>query len=94
MNIREEFEVWAVTEDGGLTKDDLRWMDGRQTYYWASARMMWDAWKASRAAIEVELPKDCDVQVYSESGITILDSGYSRIQLVRAIESSGVKVKP
>jgi hypothetical protein len=49
--MREEFEKWAVTEDGGLVAANLRWMEGRQTYYWAAARMMWDAWKAANKSL-------------------------------------------
>lgn len=92
MSMREEFEAWSANHDylGGI--DLHKAVSG--DYADMDLQHAWESWQASRQNIVIELPKDHDIQVYSESGITILDSGYSHIQLVRAIEAAGVKVKP
>ena len=98
MTIREEFEKWAVTEDGELVVADLRWMDGRQTYYWAAARIMWDAWKASRASLVIELPPSYPAPEDPEFALddSHMDAYHAangmRHACSKFIEAAGVKV--
>ena len=56
--IREEFEVWA--EKQGCATE--RYSDDDHGYVFADTDECWNAWKASRAALCVELPQPelCD----------------------------------
>lgn len=49
--MREEFEAWAKDEDHLVLKDND---DGE--YIFRHVRYAWQSWKASRAALCVELP--------------------------------------
>ena len=51
--MREEFEVWAISDMGYMV---ARAGDGYKCDYMNTA---WLAWKASRAALRVELPENC-----------------------------------
>ena len=51
--IREEFEAWAISDMGYMV---ARAGDGYKCDYMNTA---WLAWKASRAALCVELPENC-----------------------------------
>lgn len=94
--MREEFEVWVLAGPDALEPADLRWMDGRNTYYWAITRCMWEAWQASRESLAIELPGCADTGV--DTGGWPLDSGSHRINKVigqcrEAIRAAGVKTK-
>lgn len=97
MNIdkmREEFEAWAVAGDNALVNEDLRFMESRATYYFATTRYMWEAWQASRAAIEVELPCEDNTRCYTvadEAKQEAYNQGLGECRY--AIESLGLKVK-
>jgi len=51
--IREEFEAWAISDMGYMV---ARVGDGYKCDYMNTA---WLSWKASRAALCVELPENC-----------------------------------
>ena len=51
--IREEFEYWAISDMGYMV---ARAGDGYKCDYMNTA---WLSWKASRAALCVELPESC-----------------------------------
>lgn len=87
--MREDFEKWAETHhrrvgnwyerDGGMF--ELR-LDGTYWVSWLESEFV--AWQASRAAIEVELPRQHGVH-------------YPRMftdEVRASIESLGLKVKP
>lgn len=82
--MREDFEAWTAYRCMPLL---------RQGAGYASERtgMAWSAWQASRAAIEVELPKVSHYFDQSEYPHTcaMLDR-----DLRASIESLGLKVKP
>lgn len=71
--MHEEFESWW-----GKQKSISPYIKGE----------MRTAWVASRAAIEIELPK----MIYWGSSESM--EGYDTEEIVRAIESAGLKVKP
>ena len=82
--MREEFEAWYVKkfelDEDQAGENLVRFPDDR-TKYWPHAQTLWEAWQASRAAIEVELPPEfCDGRITWTSAM-------------RAIEASGLKVK-
>ena len=76
--MREDFEVWA-SDRLGLTTKKL----SSGLYQSFGMHTAWEAWQASRAAIEVELPAKLE---YTGSGSAI-DA------CKEAIESLGLKVK-
>lgn len=51
--MREEFEAWAISDMGYMV---ARAGDGYKCDYMNTA---WISWKASRAALCVELPENC-----------------------------------
>lgn len=93
MNIekmRSEFEAWCKGEypnsHFGICKkeDGYRFSVGQ--YIDANVHIRWDAWQASRAAIEVELPEHFEYDNPGEAFPAIKDCR-------KAIESLGIKVK-
>lgn len=61
--MREEFEVWAESQNVSILRDG-------ETYYHHTSHHMWYAWKASRAALVVELPPNrIATDVYMEDEV-------------------------
>lgn len=89
--MREEFEAWFESA--------VKAVEEKIPANYSSAmrfckETMWHGWQASRESLVIELPENHDVFTWSESGITILDSGYSDGAITKAIEAAGLKVKP
>lgn len=81
--MREEFEAWYLRRFG---KCDLK-------SSWAMER--WEAWQASRAAIEVELPEQRNVPDRDCWARTnALGYNTANHECRTSIESLGLKVKP
>ena len=57
--MREEFEVWAISCEMCTYLDDDEYR--HQSTEWA-----WRAWKASRAALYVELPDNLNGEYYAD----------------------------
>lgn len=72
----EQFEEWIGSQDGM----------GLMAYSDAST-IAWEAWQASREAIEIELP--AVIWDMSEDG----SQHYDRDDVIDAIQSVGIKVK-
>ena len=88
ITMQQQFEGWARSQCMQLKKDGVV-----TTYAYERTDLAWNAWQASRAAIEVELPKRCSETFGAwreDPDGEILD--YSRT--IVAIESLGLKVKP
>ena len=90
---REQFEEWYM-ENWGHTEDDHETLferepDCPEDYYRFGVRLAHHAWQASRAAIEIELPR---AKYYGDhwSGDWALDPEL----VVDSINEAGVKVKP
>lgn len=83
--LRKQFEKWCQCERNGvILKIGI---DGE--YNSRESQIMWEAWQASRAAIEIELPKnkwhpcDCiDVVV-----------AYDKDDIDQCIRAAGLRVK-
>ena len=58
--MREEFELW-LSDSGQLS---MREDDGE--YSFQHTRFAWESWKASRAALVVELPSDINGEYYAD----------------------------
>ncbi len=52
--VREEFEAWFADVEGFKPEKS-----SDVGYHYEPADYMWNAWKASRAALRVELPENC-----------------------------------
>ncbi|ELY6206683.1 hypothetical protein SNQ34_000600 [Cronobacter sakazakii] len=77
---REQFEKW-MSDDG---KYSLAIEKTGEDYILATTRVQWEAWKASRAEVEIELPDVCAWNLCE-----LLDKKY----VVKAISDAGLKVK-
>lgn len=77
-DMREEFEAWHHAEFGYvIAEEDDPAQDGQ-------CAERWKTWKASRAALRVDLPRvifDEDLQAY-------------RDECVEALQQAGIEVKP
>jgi len=95
--MREEFEVAYIRDlVGSSTKDAPLWLergtDGEYRSF--QARGAWWAWRASIAAIEVELPEPFGAFGCMGEGMGEADTVIDYEGAVEAIESLGIKVKP
>jgi hypothetical protein len=87
--MREEFEAWHRIEYPGATL--ARRSNGEYVNLYVG--MCWIGWQASRAAIEVELPKIVDKEwanTHAERSAMREAIGWCK----KRIESLGLKVKP
>lgn len=94
--IREEFEAWASKQRLPVKKDGVA-----TTYAYKETDIAWQAWKASRAAVVVDLPQVVGYQ--DDTGDVGADSdrmdgevfyGLLRaIDVEDAIEAAGLRVK-
>ena len=87
---REQFEEW-YSKASGLCDMDLESefnVDDNGEYIYSGARDAWEAWQASRAAIEIKLPR---TKYYGDhwSGDWALDPEL----VVDSIDEAGLKVK-
>lgn len=81
---REEFEAWCKTVMSDDSHFCIEWGD----YINLNVRLRWDAWKAARRAITVELPDYRDAYTYQSAGFNeALDMCYE------VITDSGITVK-
>lgn len=93
--MREEFEAAYMKDVSERFRaaevSDEEWIERGSSGEYRSFRAAgaWWAWQASRAAIEVELPSCRD-----SSSAYFGDECYAPDELVKAIESLGLKVKP
>ncbi|MDM3533616.1 hypothetical protein OHN11_09860 [Serratia marcescens] len=60
--LREEFEEW-LEETHGLYGEDVEWQQGRNCYARFGIHLAFQAWRASRASIVVELPEMEDFEL-------------------------------
>lgn len=75
MTSREQFEAWFPSMVNGMPEDMRHVFD----------EMLFMAWQASRAAVDIELPA-------TEIGYEMMEY-YDPQRVVEAIESAGLKVK-
>ncbi|MGS0941061.1 hypothetical protein ACVA51_10875 [Pseudomonas luteola] len=90
MSTREEFEAWAVTHFCG--PDFTKNSNGDYLKEWM--RTSWAGWKASRAALMVELPPLAFSADPEGDAEWVSGSNEMREKCRAAIESAGVRVKP
>lgn len=83
MTSREQFEAWCINRLITVTR-----LVGGDTYQTSRTRELWEAWKASREAIEIELPEPC-----SPGDFCVDIPAQAHHEVVEAIELAGLKVK-
>lgn len=89
MTSREQFEKWvgdSVNSDVHMGIMLSRHENGNYSHL--ATRHKWDAWQASRAAIEIELPEPC-----SPGDFCVDIPAQAHHEVVEAIELAGLKVK-
>lgn len=82
--VREEFEAWYAEQ---FKYSDKRLSRHGETYLSPFVGGLWSSWKASRAAICVELPDNLDGEYYADGWNACL------IAVGEKIEESGVPYK-
>jgi hypothetical protein len=104
----EEFEAWYLGKFCGGQARLFRCVNADQVYYFTEVQSKWDAWQASRAAIEVELPEPYAVvgdYAACGGGRSVWDVEYAEkiddhmcqktnLYTREQLESAGLKVKP
>lgn len=101
--MREEFEAWITSpplEKPVLVNPESSGFSGEYRAY--EVQLAWQAWQASRAAVEVELPKivayqddtgDLDADIDRLDG-EVLYGLLRFIDVEDAIEAAGLRIKP
>lgn len=97
--MREEFEAWATNRCVSIMKapEAMMFFGGRRVpagcYIMADTELAWEAWKASRAALRVELPEKMEPtrNIY---GNLIIGSYNAVLDAVKeALQQAGIEVK-
>ncbi|KZQ07975.1 hypothetical protein [Enterobacter roggenkampii] len=88
---RKAFEEWiASTTNSDLHRGVM--LDRRESgaYSHLATENKWEAWKASRAAVEIKLPPAVD-----GSNVPFAGNAWNayRVEAVEAIRAAGIKVK-
>lgn len=84
MTSREQFEAWAE-EAGALPWGYLKKQRTQNGGYSVQIyNYMWEAWQASREAVDIKLPEVCAFNLCE-----LLD----KKQVIEAIRAAGIKVK-
>lgn len=88
MTSREQFEVWATNAGFIVTTKN----DG---YLYPATNSAWQAWQASRAAIEIELPPTTEVHPFGPSAAKIFCELHKNTvaECAKSILAAGLKVK-
>ncbi len=89
MTSRDKFEEWIKEETGfdlWRTEYPMTEWDNQQ-YKCHQTNLAWNAWQASRAAIEIELPNQFPGEYYIDRDVIYVD------ELIEELEQSGLKVK-
>lgn len=85
MTSREQFEGWATNAGFIVTTKN----DG---YLYPATNSAWQAWQASRQAVEIELPAIEDKRWYSSSNGKFREVGFY-LAIRKIIISHGLRVK-
>ncbi|ELI9044520.1 hypothetical protein RSM66_002779 [Pseudomonas aeruginosa] len=92
-DMREEFEAWATNRCVSITKapEAMMFFGGRRVpaggYIMADTELAWEAWKASRAALRVVLPKSYAALEYAPK-----TKVFNIIDMEIALQQAGIEV--
>lgn len=92
MTSREQFEAWVSGQYPCEPMEDILLKVGpeKERYHLKLIQRLWEAWQASREAVEVELPTRvdcCNVPFAAHSWNACLEESEKRIR------AAGIKVK-
>lgn len=87
MTSREQFEVWLRAQPHVLNVG----VESDGTYTLHEDRVAWEAWQASRAAVEVQLPDHRDYEETLSDHELGFNTGLEFC--AEAIRAAGIKVK-
>lgn len=98
MTSREQFEQWIYQQRvRGITFSaiDKFDVDGEVYYKSPDIQGLWNAWRASRAAIEIELPPTTDVHPFGPSAAKMFCELHKNTvaECAKSILAAGLKVK-
>lgn len=98
MTSREQFEKWLYQQRvRGITFStiDKFDVDGEVYYKSPDIQGQWDAWQASRAAIEIELPPTTEVHPFGPSAAKMFCELHKNTvaECAKSILAAGLKVK-
>ncbi|MGI0560471.1 hypothetical protein ACRCOZ_28980 [Pseudomonas aeruginosa] len=88
-DMREEFEAWLLREHGL----ESEWQDERNCFKDYPAHLAFKAWKASRAALRVRLPKpygSSSLDAYPE----LAEFNRAIRECLAALQRAGIEVAP
>lgn len=85
---REDFEAWA--EKNGYRMDLIP--DG-DIYSYSSTRCSWEAWKASRESLVVELPEMLPDEGYSDGAMHNFCRNDSVKKCAKVLRTAGIRIK-
>ncbi|HFH3873762.1 TPA: hypothetical protein ACGJ1X_003931 [Pseudomonas aeruginosa] len=91
-DMREEFEAWLLREHGL----ESEWQDERNCFKDYPAHLAFKAWKASRAALRVELPERAVLPEYTEHRLLYCErTGFNDCleRVKEALQQAGIEVK-
>lgn len=70
MSTTEQFETWLSLKYGGSRLG--MWMKENGEYGVPSVQLRWEAWQASRAAVEIAIPdRIANINLFSHWGLKI-----------------------
>ncbi|MDU6089791.1 hypothetical protein [Pantoea septica] len=88
MGERDRFELWLKEKCGVRDESLLKVGPAKETYFHSRIRDRWEAWQASRAAIEIE--------IYDFDSFSPYDCGEDAVwttELIRTLAKRGIIVK-
>lgn len=103
---REQFEAWAckrwpyLAQEARYRRDALPEDDPRYMNYCSyDLQAAWEAWQASRQALEIKLPDDGIQDCERDWGARCKDTfdcgyNYASVQHEKAIEAAGIRTTP
>nr|DAO15411.1 MAG TPA: hypothetical protein [Caudoviricetes sp.] len=88
MTSREQFELWVSgTTNSDFHRSIMLCRHENGNYNHLETNHKWEAWQASRAAIEIELPNQFPGEYYLDRDVIYAD------ELIEELEQAGLKVK-
>lgn len=92
MTSREQFEAWLRAQPHVLNVG----VESDGTYTLHEDRVAWEAWQASREAVEVELPEEMKAREALDKGFMCDYAAgviYTVVQMRENLRTAGIKVK-
>lgn len=91
---RKAFERF-LREEHLYTDEELAWEDDRNCFSIYPVHIAWKSWQASRAAIEIDLPRVIDAHPLGPQSAKMICAFHKNVvgECAEAIRAAGIKVK-